>query len=56
MKAVLYLSLILFPAIVFGQDAAWTIEAKAIDPNNYFGVTVANGMVGIVSSAEPMLY
>ncbi|SKC61288.1 glycoside hydrolase family 65 protein [Ohtaekwangia koreensis] len=54
MKAVLYLSLILFPAIVFGQDAAWTIEAKAIDPNNYFGVTVANGMVGIVSSAEPM--
>ncbi len=32
----------------------WTIEAKNIDPNNYFGVTVANGMVGLVSSPEPM--
>ncbi|MFN7329502.1 MAG: glycoside hydrolase family 65 protein, partial [Bacteroidota bacterium] len=32
----------------------WLIEAKSIDPNNYFGVTVANGMVGLVSSPEPM--
>jgi protein-glucosylgalactosylhydroxylysine glucosidase len=32
----------------------WIIEAKAIDPNNYYGVTVANGMVGLVSSPEPM--
>lgn len=36
------------------QEADWTIEASSIDPNNYYGVTVANGMVGIVSSAEPM--
>lgn len=33
---------------------SWKIEAKKIDPNNYYGVTVANGMVGLVSSAEPM--
>ena len=32
----------------------WIIEAKAIDPNNYYGVTVANGMIGLVSSPEPM--
>jgi trehalose/maltose hydrolase-like predicted phosphorylase len=32
----------------------WTITATGIDPNNYYGVTVANGMVGIVSSPEPM--
>src|SRR5690349_24879018 len=32
----------------------WTVEAKGIDPNNYFGVTIANGMVGIESSPEPM--
>jgi trehalose/maltose hydrolase-like predicted phosphorylase len=31
----------------------WKIEASSIDPNNYYGVTVANGMIGIVSSAEP---
>lgn len=36
------------------QAPEWTIEAKNIDPNNYFGVTVANGMVGLVSSPEPM--
>ena len=32
----------------------WHIQAKNIDPNNYYGVTCANGMVGLVSSAEPM--
>jgi trehalose/maltose hydrolase-like predicted phosphorylase len=36
------------------QSSDWVIEANTIDPNNYFGVTVANGMVGIVSSPEPM--
>ena len=36
------------------QQNEWLIEAKAIDPNNYYGVTVANGMVGLVSSPEPM--
>lgn len=39
---------------VYAQAPEWNIEAKAIDPNNYFGVTVANGMVGLVSSPEPM--
>ncbi len=32
---------------------AWKITATEIDPSNYYGVTVANGMIGIVSSAEP---
>src|SRR4051812_14692286 len=52
------ISLITFLAIVSitlnAQSPEWTIEAKNIDPNNYFGVTVANGMVGLVSSPEPM--
>src|ERR1700761_5324461 len=34
------------------QDA-WVIKANKIDPANYYGVTVANGMIGIVSSPEP---
>ena len=38
----------------FAQSPEWSIESKPIDPNNYYGVTVANGMIGIVSSAEPM--
>ncbi|MEO8763729.1 MAG: glycoside hydrolase family 65 protein [Ginsengibacter sp.] len=32
----------------------WKIVADKIDPANYYGVTVANGVIGIVSSAEPL--
>ena len=32
----------------------WLITADNIDPNHYYGITVANGMIGLVSSAEPM--
>lgn len=35
-------------------DSTWQLAATTIDPANYFGVTVANGMVGLVSSAQPM--
>ena len=35
-------------------DDTWLVRAESIDPSNYYGVTVANGMIGIVSSAEPM--
>ena len=31
----------------------WLITADSIDPSNYYGATVANGVVGVVSSAEP---
>lgn len=31
----------------------WIITADKIDPSNYYGVTVANGMIGVVSSPEP---
>src|ERR1700693_1902285 len=33
---------------------SWKIVAGKIDPNNYYGETVANGVIGIVSSAEPL--
>ncbi|TMI65118.1 MAG: glycoside hydrolase family 65 protein [Bacteroidetes bacterium] len=38
--------------ISIAQDA-WKIKADKIDLNNYYGITVANGMIGIVSSPEP---
>src|ERR1044072_6743852 len=39
---------------LFSQSAdPWKIKADKIDPSNYYGVTVANGMIGIVSSPEP---
>lgn len=36
----------------FSQDP-WKLTATTIDPSNYYGITVANGMIGIVSSPEP---
>ncbi len=36
------------------QQQAWQVKAEKIDPNHYFGVTLANGMVGMVSSPEPL--
>ena len=43
---------ILFTASLFAQDP-WNITADKIDPANYYGITVANGMIGVVSSPEP---
>ncbi len=31
----------------------WIIRADSVDPNHYYGITVANGMIGIVSAPEP---
>lgn len=53
MKKTLILScLFINSLIIFAQDP-WVISAAAIDPKNYYGVTVGNGMIGIVSSPEP---
>jgi protein-glucosylgalactosylhydroxylysine glucosidase len=35
------------------SDPTWTVRADSIDPAHYYGVTVANGMIGIVSSPNP---
>ena len=47
-----FLSLLFFSCTCLAQDS-WKIKADKIDPTNYYGVTVANGMIGIVSSPEP---
>ncbi|WP_301923828.1 glycoside hydrolase family 65 protein [Ferruginibacter sp.] len=43
---------LLLSVSVTAQDP-WTITASKIDPSKYYGITVANGMIGIVSSPEP---
>jgi len=49
--------LFIFISTCFSQLSAqinpWIIKADKIDPANYYGITVANGMIGIVSSPEP---
>src|ERR1700744_6786050 len=49
---ILFLSWILVAVTAQAQNE-WVIKADKIDPANYYGVTVANGMIGIVSSPEP---
>ena len=50
---------LLFSIIFFNENLLaqqidpWIIKADKIDPSNYYGITVANGMIGIVSSPEP---
>ena len=52
-KLILLLSGIFCCQLAVHAQDAWRITADKIDPANYFGVTVANGMIGIVSSPEP---
>ena len=50
---VLLFSVIIYQFIAAQKIDTWKISADKIDPSNYYGITVANGMIGIVSSAEP---
>ncbi len=52
-----FLALWISITLLKGQDysqSSWHIQAKNIDPSNYYGITVANGMIGLISSPEPM--
>src|SRR5215217_2071017 len=48
--AFLFLTL-LYPDLK-AQDP-WLIKTDKLDPSNYYGITAANGMIGIVSAPEP---
>ena len=54
MKRLLLSSVFLWIQVsVFAQSPdPWRITATNINPSNYYGITVANGMIGIVSSPE----
>lgn len=57
MKALFSITILLTALTSFAQDLSkspWHIVASDIDPNNYYGITVANGMVGMVSSPNPL--
>lgn len=48
-----FLSLKFFLFLNGQQVDPWVVRADRIDPSNYYGITVANGMIGIVSAPEP---
>lgn len=51
--ALVLLLLTLLPPAQAQAPDPWRIAAASIDPNKYYGVTVANGIIGIVSSPAP---
>src|SRR6187549_4188696 len=56
MKKTIIICLVSFISFknVFPQTIdPWKVKADKIDPSSYYGVTVANGMIGVVSSPEP---
>lgn len=55
MKTILSLLILsLLPLLSLAQKVdPWQVAATDIDASNYYGVTVANGMLGIVSAPEP---
>ncbi|MCA6450895.1 MAG: glycoside hydrolase family 65 protein [Chitinophagaceae bacterium] len=52
LPALFALLLFSFSHALYAQDP-WKITAGKINPSEYYGITVANGMIGIVSSPEP---
>jgi trehalose/maltose hydrolase-like predicted phosphorylase len=57
-KSLIALSILLLSLSLYAQsdynNSPWQISAVNIDPANYYGITCANGMIGLVSSPEPM--
>jgi trehalose/maltose hydrolase-like predicted phosphorylase len=51
-KCLVFILFLLLSVSLSAQDP-WTITASKIDPSKYYGITVANGMIGVVSSPEP---
>ncbi|HYW34733.1 MAG TPA: hypothetical protein VE868_04930 [Balneolaceae bacterium] len=58
MKKYLWLALLIFASSgrLWAQSRSnfWTIKADSINPGAYYGATVANGMIGITTSAKPL--
>lgn len=53
MKKIIALFLIVLCCFGLKAQDPWKIKPDKIDPNNYYGITVGNGIIGVVSSAEP---
>ena len=52
-RIILVLSLILYPLLAWSQDP-WTIRTDQPLQGDYYGITSANGQIGLVSSRHPL--
>ena len=49
----IYLLIFFIGIIPVKSQDPWKLTVSSVNPANYYGITVANGMIGIVSSPEP---
>lgn len=49
----IYLLIFFIGIIPVKSQDPWKLTVSSVNPSNYYGITVANGMIGIVSSPEP---
>lgn len=54
MRKILLIATAIWYSIAAQAQDPWIIEVDNIDPDNYYGVTVSNGKIGLVSSCEPL--
>ncbi len=57
MRIIKILSILLLFGFTFSETKAqdpWVISTKNPDTSDYYGITVANGIVGVISSPEPL--
>src|SRR3982074_2190226 len=52
-RKILFSVIYSLPFLSSAQPDPWKITASSINASDYYGITVANGMIGIVSSPEP---
>ena len=52
-RIILVLSLILYPLLAWSQDP-WSIRTDQPLQGDYYGITSANGQIGLVSSRHPL--
>ena len=52
-RIILVLSLILYPLLAWSQDP-WSIRTDQPLQGDYYGITSANGQIGLVSRVSPL--
>lgn len=53
MCRLLFAFILLIACSIASAQDPWKLSADKIDPGSYYGITVANGVIGVVSSPEP---
>lgn len=54
LKTIIVLLLLMSTGTYVQAQDPWVVNAKNIDPASYYGISVANGVLGVISSPQPL--